>query len=258
MGTAARQTVVTVTVASSASRNVAVQCGFARARTRRGAVPVVPYSSDYPTRRDMAPQVAARGRRAVRPQPLPSRIPFAYEVPSWGTSSRPRAGALWRPALHRSQVGRGMTFVRPSTNHDAQTARLVPTSVSAPRSRRSSGGVTRRAPIAAVITVAALAAGGCGTSSNPNTDLYRIPNISAQTLKQELEQPTSRGPDGYPVLAGPQRLSLGGIEYTTQGRDALQSWLDTPPVNQAAYKQAGRNLAIAFTDSATAIDRKLR
>jgi hypothetical protein len=118
--------------------------------------------------------------------------------------------------------------------------------------------VTKRAPIAALITVLALAAGGCGTSSNPNTDLYRIPNISAQTLMRELQQPTSRGPNGDPVLAGPQRLSLGGIEYTTQGSDALRSWLDTAPVKQAAYEQAGRNLAIAFPGSATAIDNKLK
>lgn len=117
--------------------------------------------------------------------------------------------------------------------------------------------MTRRAPIAAIITVVALAAGGCGTSSSPTADLYRIPNLTVQTLMRELEQPTSRGPDGYPVLAGPQRLSLGGIEYTTQGRDALGSWFDTPPVKRAAYNQAGRNLAVAFPDSKAAISRKL-
>lgn len=118
--------------------------------------------------------------------------------------------------------------------------------------------MTSRVPCAAVITVAALAAGGCGTSSSPTAGLYRIPNITARALMRELEQPTSRGPGGYPVLAGRQRLSLGGIEYTTQGLDALRSWLDAPPVNRAAYKQAGRNLAIAFPGSKTAIYRKLR
>lgn len=118
-------------------------------------------------------------------------------------------------------------------------------------------GVTRRAPVAAFITVAALAAGGCGTTS-PTANLYRIPNITTQALMKQLQQPTSRGPDGYPMLAGPQHLSLGGIEYTTQGSAALQSWLNTPPVKQAAYRQAGRNLAIAFPGSKATIDSKLK
>jgi hypothetical protein len=116
----------------------------------------------------------------------------------------------------------------------------------------------RRAPVAIIVTVAALAAGGCGTSSSPTANLFRIPNITSQQLMQQLEQPTSRGPNGYPMLAGPQHLSLRGIQYTTQGRDALQSWLNSPPGKQAGYKQAGRNLAVAFPDSKSEIDAKLK
>ena len=82
--------------------------------------------------------------------------------------------------------------------------------------------------------------------------------MTSQQLMQELQQPTSRGPGGHPVLAGPQHLSLLGLEYTTQGRDALQSWLNAPPTNQAAYKQAGRNLAVAFPGNKAEIDRKLK
>ena len=118
--------------------------------------------------------------------------------------------------------------------------------------------MTRRAPVAAVVTVAALAAGGCGASTSPTADLYRIPNMTTQTLMRELEQPTTRGAGGFPILAGPQHLSLRGIQYTTQGRDALQSWLNTPPAKQTAYKQAGRNLAVAFPADKATIDRKLK
>ena len=118
--------------------------------------------------------------------------------------------------------------------------------------------MTRRGPLAAVVTVAALAAGGCGTSSSPTADLYKLPNMTGQTLLRELEQPTSRGPSGYPMVAGPERLSLRGIQYTTQGRQALQSWLSTPPVKQAAYQQAGRNLAVAFPQDKSEIYGKLR
>lgn len=115
----------------------------------------------------------------------------------------------------------------------------------------------RRAPVAAVLTVAALAAGGCGTT-NPTADLYRIPNITSQDLLRQLEQPTSRGPSGYPMLAGPQHLSLHGIEYTTQGQDALHSWLSAPSSKNATYQQAGRNLAVAFPQNKTEIDNKLQ
>lgn len=121
----------------------------------------------------------------------------------------------------------------------------------------TSKNLTRRAPVAAVLTVAALAAGGCGTTST-TADLFKIPNMTTQTLMAQLEQPTSRGPSGYPVLAGPQDLSLRGIEYTTQGRDALQSWLTGPPGKQAAHQQAGRNLAIAFPGEKAQIESKLK
>jgi hypothetical protein len=114
--------------------------------------------------------------------------------------------------------------------------------------------VTRRAPVAVLVTVAALTAGGCGTSSNPTANFFRIPNITSQELMRQLEQPTTHGPGGYPLLAGPQHLSLHGIEYTTQGRDALQSWLSAPSPN----KQAGHNLAIAFPGSKSEIDSKLQ
>lgn len=117
--------------------------------------------------------------------------------------------------------------------------------------------VARRASAAAVVAVAALAAGGCGTSSNPAANLYRIPNMTSQTLMSQLEQPTSPGPGGYPVLAGPQHLSLHGIQYTTQGRDALQTWLNTSPTKHASYQQAGRNLAVAFPSDKAEIEGKL-
>ena len=104
-----------------------------------------------------------------------------------------------------------------------------------------------------------MAAGGCGTATGPTANLYQIPNMTAQTLLGELEHPTSRGPNGYPVVAGPNRLSLHGIQYTTQGREALQSWLSGSSGKQtAAYKQAGRNLAVAFPSDKTEIDRKLK
>ena len=122
------------------------------------------------------------------------------------------------------------------------------------RSRRG----TRRAALAAIITVAALTVGGCSTSSNTTAELFRIPNLSSQELSQQLEQPTSRGPGGYEMLAGPQHLSLRGIQYTTQGRDALQSWLNSPSSAKATYKQAGHNLAVAFPGSKGEINRKLK
>jgi hypothetical protein len=118
--------------------------------------------------------------------------------------------------------------------------------------------MNRRAAVAAIITVAALTAGGCGTSTNPNADLFRIPNLTSQQLLRQLEQPTSRGPNGYEMLAGSQHLSLRGIQYTTQGRDALQSWLNSPHSTKATYEQAGRNLAVAFPGSKAAIERKLK
>lgn len=117
--------------------------------------------------------------------------------------------------------------------------------------------LTRRGPVAALLTVAALAAGGCGVGST-STALFKIPNLSSQTLMAQLEQPTSRGPSGYPVLAGPQHLSLHGIEYTTQGHDALQSWLNGPSGKQSAYQQAGHNLAIAFPGEKAQIESKLK
>jgi hypothetical protein len=82
--------------------------------------------------------------------------------------------------------------------------------------------------------------------------------MTPQELTRQLEQPTSRGPGGYEMLAGSQHLSLRGIQYTTQGRDALQSWLNTPPTKQAAYQQAGRNLAVAFPSNRAEIQRKLK
>jgi hypothetical protein len=102
-----------------------------------------------------------------------------------------------------------------------------------------------------------LAAGGCGTSSTPTAN-FHIPHITSQELMRQLEQPTSRGPGGYEVLAGPQHLSLRGIQYTIQGRDALQSWLNSPASKKATYQQAGRNLAVAFPGSKSEIDRKLK
>jgi hypothetical protein len=121
----------------------------------------------------------------------------------------------------------------------------------------TSNSLIRRAPVAAFLTVAALAAGGCG-ATNPSAELYKIPNLTSQDLTHQLEQPTTRGPGGYPTLAGPQHLSLHGIEYTTQGRDALQSWLNAPSSKDAAYQQAGRNLAVAFPSNKTEIDNKLQ
>jgi hypothetical protein len=122
---------------------------------------------------------------------------------------------------------------------------------------RRGGRNTRRAAVATIITVAALTAGGCGTSSTPTAN-FRIPHITSEELTRQLEQPTSRGPGGYEVLAGPQHLSLRGIQYTIQGRDALQSWLNSPPSKKATYQQAGRNLAIAFPGSKGEIERKLK
>jgi hypothetical protein len=119
------------------------------------------------------------------------------------------------------------------------------------------GRTRRRAAVAAIITVAALTAGGCGTSSTPTAN-FHIRNITSQELMRQLEQPTSRGPGGYEVLAGTQRLSLRGIQYTIQGRDALQSWLNSPPSKKSTYQQAGRNLAIAFPASRGVIERKLK
>jgi hypothetical protein len=139
------------------------------------------------------------------------------------------------------------------TTADRPVAHLPQT----PEGRRHRRG-TRRAGLAAVITVAALTAGGCGTSSNPTADLFRIPNISSQELSRQLEQATSRGPGGYEMLPGPQHLSLRGIQYTTQGRDALQSWLNSPSSTKATYKQAGHNLAVAFPGSKGEINRKLK
>jgi hypothetical protein len=116
----------------------------------------------------------------------------------------------------------------------------------------------RRTGVAAIITVAALTAGGCGTSTNPTADLFRIPHLTSQELTRELEQPTTRGPGGYEELAGSQHLSLRGIQYTTQGRDALQSWLNSPRSTKATYEQAGRNLAVAFPGSRGEINRRLK
>lgn len=119
------------------------------------------------------------------------------------------------------------------------------------------GRVTKRSAVAAIITVAALTAGGCGTSSTPVAN-FRIPHITSQDLMAELQQPTSRGPGGYEMLAGPQHLSLRGIQYTIQGRDALQSWLNSPPSKKSSYQQAGRNLAVAFPSSKGRIYQKLK
>lgn len=118
--------------------------------------------------------------------------------------------------------------------------------------------MARRGPAAALITVAALAAGGCGTSSNPNANLFRIPNMTSQTMLQRLEQPTSHGPSGYPMLAGPEHLSLRGIQYTTQGQEALHTWLSTPATKDASYTQAGRNLEVAFPGNKSQISAKLK
>ena len=135
----------------------------------------------------------------------------------------------------------------PASHRQMRTDRLYP------GGRRT----TRRATVAAVVTLAALAAGGCNVSGNTSADLTRMPNISSQQLMRQLEQPTTPGPGGYEMLAGPQRLSLRGIQYTTQGRDALQSWLNSPTSKKATYKQAGHNLAIAFPGSKAEINRKL-
>lgn len=116
----------------------------------------------------------------------------------------------------------------------------------------------RRAPVAALVTVAALAAGGCGTTSSPTADLFSIPGMTSQKLLRELEHPTTRGPGGYPMVAGPDRLSLRGIRYTTQGRGALAQWLNTPSSTHAAYQQAGRNLAVAFPGDKAQINGKLK
>jgi len=121
--------------------------------------------------------------------------------------------------------------------------------------RRGLGRVTRRASAVAVVTVAALAAGGCGTTS-PTADLFQMPNMTSQTLMNELELPTSPAA-GYPMIAGPEHLSLLGIQYTTQGRAVLQSWLNAPPATDARHKQAGRNLAVAFPGYKAQIYRKL-
>jgi hypothetical protein len=122
---------------------------------------------------------------------------------------------------------------------------------------RGTGRNRRRAAMAAMIAVAALTAGGCGTSTNPTSN-FRIPNITSQDLLRQLEQPTSRGPGGYEMIAGPQRLSLRGIQYTIQGREALQSWLSTPSSKRSTYQQAGRNLAIAFPQNKSEIEAKLQ
>ncbi len=117
--------------------------------------------------------------------------------------------------------------------------------------------MTRRAPAAVVVTIAALAAGGCGTSTSATVNNFQIRNMTSQTLMHELEQPTTRGPGGYPVLAGSQHLSLLGIGSTTQGNAALQSWLTSASSNHATYAQAGHNLAIAFPQHKAEIDSKL-
>ncbi len=117
--------------------------------------------------------------------------------------------------------------------------------------------MTRRGPAAVVVTIAALAAGGCGTTSGATVTNFQILNMTPQTLLHELEQPTTRGPGGYPVLAGPQHLSLLGIEATSQGNAALQSWLTTTSSNHSAYVQAGRNLATAFPQHKAEIDSKI-
>ncbi len=122
---------------------------------------------------------------------------------------------------------------------------------------RGSGRNRRRAAVAAIVTVAALTAGGCGTATNPTSN-FHIPNITSQDLLRQLEQPTSRGPGGYEMLSGPQRLSLRGIQYTIQGREALQSWLNTPTSKRPTYQQAGRNLAIAFPQNKSEIEGKLQ
>jgi hypothetical protein len=122
---------------------------------------------------------------------------------------------------------------------------------------RGTGRNRRRAAVAAIVTVAALTAGGCGTSANPTSN-FHIPNITSQELLRQLEQPAGRGPGGYEVVSGPQRLSLRGIQYTIQGREALQSWLSTPTSKQPAYQQAGRNLAIAFPANKSQIEGKLQ
>ena len=122
---------------------------------------------------------------------------------------------------------------------------------------RGAGRKRRRAVVAAIVTVAALTAGGCGTSANPTSN-FRIPNLTSQNLLRELEQPTSRGPGGYEMLSGPQRLSLRGIQYTIQGREALQSWLNIPTSKRPTYQQAGKNLAIAFPSNKSEIDGKLQ
>jgi hypothetical protein len=115
----------------------------------------------------------------------------------------------------------------------------------------------RRAAVAAIVTVAALTAGGCGVSANPTSN-FRIPNLTSQNLLRELEQPTSRGPGGYEMLSGPQHLSLRGIQYTIQGREALQSWLNSPTSKRPTYQQAGKNLAVAFPANKSEIDGKLQ
>ncbi|HZO78842.1 MAG TPA: hypothetical protein VFB39_12435 [Solirubrobacteraceae bacterium] len=122
---------------------------------------------------------------------------------------------------------------------------------------RGSGRNRRRAAVAAIIAVAALTAGGCGTATNPTSN-FNIPNITSQDLLHQLEQPTSRGPGGYEMISGPQRLSLRGIQYTIQGREALQSWLNTPTSKRSTYQQAGRNLAIAFPQNKSEIEGKLQ
>jgi hypothetical protein len=122
---------------------------------------------------------------------------------------------------------------------------------------RGAGRNRRRAAVAAIVTVAALTAGGCGTSTNPTSN-FRIPNVTSQDLLRQLEQPTSRGPGGYEMLSGPQHLSLRGIQYTIQGREALQSWLNTPTSKRPTYQQAGRNLAIAFPANKSEIESKLQ
>jgi hypothetical protein len=140
--------------------------------------------------------------------------------------------------------------------HEAYV-RALPRRLQAPGLERFIEAVRSRAAVAAIITAAALTAGGCGVSSSPTAN-FRIPNITSQDLMRELEQPTSRGPGGYEMLAGSQHLSLRGIQYTIQGTDALRSWLNIPPSKKATYQQAGRNLAVAFPADKGEIEGKLK
>ena len=161
----------------------------------------------------------------------------------------------WRLRVQFERDGDARALAKPLR---ARSATLHRRARAQSAGRHRGGRISRRAGVAAIITLAALTAGGCGTSTNPTANLFRIPNMTRQDLMRELEQPTSRGPGGYEMLAGPQHLSLRGIQYTTQGRDALQSWLNSPPSKKATYEQAGRNLAAAFPGSKAQIDRKLK